>query len=164
MSDLARLLEEQLLLQQESFGLDPRQLEGVDRAEFVRWNVLALEDELHEAMQEIRWKPWVDESIRGEWVDRDAFMCELVDAFHFLMNLMLVAESAKLARNRVPASSAARYIADEFYERYMVKRVTNARRQAEGYTGEKDADGRELDRPELTAAQVEHLRRQNGTG
>lgn len=129
------LIAAQLELQLESFGLDPRRLDGEARAEFVRWNVLALEDELHEALAEIRWKPWA--VAQGAWVGRDAYVGELVDALHFLMNLLLVADVE-------PGEVAARYAA---------KRATNAARQAApgGYdsVATKDADGRALDEPTI---------------
>lgn len=145
-----RLLDLQLRLQQESFHLDPRRLEGQARAEFVRWNILALEDELHEAMQEMRWKLW-DHGAPGEWVDRDAFVKELVDALHFLLNLFLTADVER----------------DEVFTRYVAKRQVNASRQLEGYdaVASKDDAGRATDEPEpLTPAQREHLRRQSDNG
>lgn len=127
------LLNAQYDLQIDSFGLDPINLRGAHRAEFVRWNVLALTDELHEAMQEIKWKPWLTDGSAGEWVNRDAFVGELVDALHFLTNLFLLADAT----------------GDEISERYLAKRQVNANRQVDGYSGVKDADGRATDEPAL---------------
>ena len=108
-------LEAQLALQIESFGTDPRLLDDVQKTEWIRWNVLALEDELHEALAETGWKPWAT----SNHINRDAFVSELVDAFHFLMNLMLVVGCD----------------ADEFLAKYGEKRGINAKRQADGYDG-----------------------------
>lgn len=122
-------LELQASLQQNSFHLVPSQLRGDDRADFALWNAYALIDEISEAMQELKWKPWLTTG-RGAWVNRDHWVDELVDAMHFLANLLLIA-----------GVSGA-----ELRERYERKNATNARRQAEGYDGTKDADGREIDR------------------
>lgn len=108
-------LDAQHKLQVESFGNDPKTLTGDQKVEWIRWNVLALEDELHEALQEVGWKPWA----KSKHVNRDAYVSELVDAFHFLMNLMLVVDCS----------------ADEFLDKYFEKRKVNQKRQAEGYDG-----------------------------
>ena len=112
---LDKALEAQLQLQIKSFGQNPKELTDEQRVEWIRWNVLALEDELHEALAETGWKPWAT----SKHVNRDAFISELVDAFHFLMNLMLVVDCSS----------------DEFLEKYFEKRGINEKRQAEGYDG-----------------------------
>lgn len=108
-------LDAQHKLQIDSFGNDPKSLTDDQKVEWIRWNVLALEDELHEALQEVGWKPWA----KSKHVNRDAYISELVDAFHFLMNLMLVVDCS----------------ADEFLDKYFEKRKVNQKRQAEGYDG-----------------------------
>lgn len=108
-------LEAQHQLQINSYGKDPASLTGEERAEFIRWNILAAEDELHEALAEVGWKPWAT----SRPLNYGAFKGELVDAFHFFMNLMLVAGIT----------------ADEFLTAYQVKREKNAKRQIEGYDG-----------------------------
>lgn len=108
-------LDAQHNLQIDSFGNDPKSLTDDQKVEWIRWNVLALEDELHEALQEVGWKPWA----KSKHVNRDAYISELVDAFHFLMNLMLVVDCS----------------ADEFLDKYFEKRKVNQKRQAEGYDG-----------------------------
>jgi hypothetical protein len=137
--DMGRLLASQLELQQRSFSTDPRTLRGDARADYAEWNAFALEDEIHEAMQELKWKPWLTTG-RGDWVNRDAFVQELVDAFHFFMNLLLLA-------GVVDGVWTPQQLADEFTARYIEKREVNVRRQAEGYDGSKDGDGRALDEP-----------------
>jgi dimeric dUTPase (all-alpha-NTP-PPase superfamily) len=108
-------LKAQLELQIKSFGSDPTKLSDTEKLEWIRWNVLALADELHEALAETGWKPWA----KSKHINRDAYVSELVDAFHFLMNLMLVVDCS----------------ADEFLKKYFEKRGINADRQADGYDG-----------------------------
>lgn len=136
---LVRMIEEQLDLQVQSFTGDPRAMTGEQRAEFVRWNVLAACRELMEALEEHRWKPWLTDGSQGEWYDRDAFVREVVDAWHFVMNLLLTAAGPDVDPERVSV---------EFYEAYLAKRKVNAKRQEEGYDGVKDngsGSGREVD-------------------
>tara|TARA_R110000796_G_scaffold39383_4_gene98278 strand:+ start:8527 stop:8955 length:429 start_codon:yes stop_codon:yes gene_type:complete len=115
-------LKAQLELQKKSFGTDPTMLDDEQKMDFIRWNVLALEDELHEALAETGWKPWAT----SKHVNRAAYIAELVDAFHFLMNLMLVVDCS----------------ADEFLQKYAEKRKINVQRQVEGYDGVKGKCGR----------------------
>jgi dimeric dUTPase (all-alpha-NTP-PPase superfamily) len=108
-------LNAQWQLQVNSFGSDPKNLTDEQKLEWIRWNMLALMDELHEALAETGWKPWA----KSKHVNRDAFVSELVDAFHFLMNMMLAVDCN----------------ADEFLAKYFEKRGINAARQAAGYDG-----------------------------
>ena len=125
---LRALLTRQYQLQRTTFGLDPVRMGHMDRRIFVTWNTLALEDELHEALGELDWKPWVD----GEVFNRDAFMKELADAFHFFMNLLLVCGPSPDA---MPGEDIIYALAGEFIDRYYRKSVENARRQEHGYDG-----------------------------
>lgn len=81
----------------------------------IRENILACTDELHEAMNETGWKPWASES----FINNEAFRNELVDAWHFFMNLMILGGMT----------------ADDLYEGYLAKRKINAQRQIDGYDG-----------------------------
>lgn len=110
-----KALEAQHLMQVKSFGQDPKTLSDPEKLEWIRWNMLALMDELHEALAETGWKPWA----KSKHIERNAYVSELVDAFHFLMNLMLVVDCS----------------ADEFLAKYFEKRDVNVARQAEGYDG-----------------------------
>lgn len=112
---IAEMLELQRELQINSYGKDPATLEGDERMDFIRWNVLALEDELHEALAETGWKPWA----KSQHVNEQAFAGEMVDAWHFFMNLML----------------AAHMSAETLEEGYLAKRLKNAARQRAGYDG-----------------------------
>lgn len=113
--ELRDLFAAQHLLQTEAYKRDPQELEGEERTHFISWNVLALTDELHEVLAEVGWKPWAS----SRHVNEEAVKGELVDAFHFFMNLCIVVG--------MPA--------DELAERYWAKRAINAKRQAEGYDG-----------------------------
>lgn len=113
--ELSDALEAQWALQVEAYGKDPRKLSDAEKMDWVRWNVLALEDELHEALQETGWKPWAT----SQHLNQDAFRGELVDALHFFLNLMLAADIS----------------AEELLAGYQLKREKNAKRQADGYDG-----------------------------
>ena len=124
-------LELQLQLQTEAFGIDPPGLRSDARADYATWNSFAAEDELHEAMRELQWKPWANE--RGEWINRDAFVGEIVDVLHFVGNLLLMAGVQ----------------GDELWHRYRAKVNVNIERQRTpgGYDGRKGASGRAYDEP-----------------
>lgn len=120
---LVRMLKAQLQLQLESYGKDPRTLDGDERADFVRWNAFALEDEIHEALGEIGWKPWAT----SRHLNAEAFIKEMVDAWHFFMNLLLVAGGE--------LGLEPDELATMFEDRYFAKRKVNAQRQTDGYDG-----------------------------
>jgi len=115
MDRLEAMLDRQYDLQARVFKtLDP-DMSDEDKMAFVRTHVLALIDELHEALAETGWKPWAT----SNHLNADAFKGELVDAWHFFMNLMLVANMT----------------AEDLYVRYMDKQRVNRKRQADGYDG-----------------------------
>lgn len=116
---LSDWLSEQAKLQVIAYGQDPRELRGEERLEYIRWNVLALTDELHEALRETGWKPWSAD----DHVNFAAFNDELVDAFHFLANLILVANP----------NDGIDQIAKDFAFRYRRKVDKNIQRQVDGY-------------------------------
>jgi len=121
---LAVLLQKQADLQMHMKDGDPRLLEGEARTTFLQWNAFALTDELHEAMQEVGWKPWAT----SNHVNESAFLDERVDAFHFFMNMLL----AGTVYTDVDSLSAA------FFARYEAKHAKNIQRQQEGYDGVSD--------------------------
>jgi dimeric dUTPase (all-alpha-NTP-PPase superfamily) len=102
-------------LQVNTFKKDPKKLTGDEQMDWIRWNVLALEDELHEMLAETGWKPWAT----SKHVNRDAYVSELVDSFHFFMNLMLIVDCTP----------------EELLTKYFHKRKVNIKRQADGYDG-----------------------------
>lgn len=129
------LLRRQLALQRDAYGVDPYALEGEDRAEYVRFNVLAAIKELTEMLDQVDgWKPWQTERENaGEFKDHSAYVEEGVDVLHFLLNLLNVA--------RVDESVLEHL--------FIQKQRKNAARQRLGYSGvgyEFDAD-----HPQFTA-------------
>jgi hypothetical protein len=115
-------LDLQWRLQVGSFGIDPQKLDPEDRAVYVTWNSYALEDELHEATQEVGWKPWAT----SRHQNRDEFLKEIVDLMHFLGNLILTAS----APGQPPMELGA-----ELWELYQQKSAVNVQRQLQGYDG-----------------------------
>lgn len=75
---------------------------------------LALIDEVMEALRETSWKPWKQVKPR----DKDKLKEEIVDIWHFLINLTL---------------SAGFKDSKELYELFMAKNKTNHKRQDDGY-------------------------------
>lgn len=116
------LLHLQLEAQREGFASDPPRLDPEARADYIRWNILALEDELHEAMDEVGWKPWAT----SRHFNREPYLKELVDAYHFLMNLVLVA---------MEPGQNCDDLASEFARLYTKKREINLTRQKNKYDG-----------------------------
>lgn len=140
MSDLEDMLKLQLELQKSSMkDGNPQHLTGDDMATFMTWNAFALTGEVHEAMQEVGWKPWASNRSIAE----QAFLKEMVDAFHFFMNMLLCA---------LPDSPEV--IAEKFVTAYEEKNRENARRQEEGYTGTNKCPGCGRDLKEFMDLQV----------
>jgi dimeric dUTPase (all-alpha-NTP-PPase superfamily) len=77
----------------------------------------ALSDEVHEATNETGWKPWAT----SNHLNREAYLAELVDAWHFFMNMCLLADITP----------------DELYAGYLAKNQVNHDRQTNGYDGVK---------------------------
>lgn len=124
-------------------GHDVRMMTGAQRMEYIRLNILALEDELHEALAETNWKPW--SKAEPGFRDVSAYQGELIDCLCFLVNLMLV--------------SGMTY--DEAADRYAAKMSVNHARQDAGYDGSDKCDHckRALDEP-----QARSLRLTDGQG
>lgn len=80
-------LETTRQLQIEAYGKDPGELEGDERGSYWSDMHTALVDELSEFLAEVSWKPWANG--RGEIKNREAALGELVDAGHFLANLLI---------------------------------------------------------------------------
>jgi dimeric dUTPase (all-alpha-NTP-PPase superfamily) len=112
---LDEIFDRQLKLQTRSFGVDPFNLDPEAKVQFIKDMTLALEDELHEALGEVGWKPWAT----SRHINDKAFGGELVDALHFLVNLFL----------------AIGWSADEVLQAYLLKASKNEARQRRGYDG-----------------------------
>ena len=108
-------LSQQNSLQRDTYGIDYSKMNDEARIRNFKDMKLALEAELQEALDEMGWKPWAT----SRHFKKKAVQGELIDAYHFLMNLMLIAG-----------------MNDEMVdEMYMAKRDKNMDRQAEGYDG-----------------------------
>lgn len=117
---LAVMLEVQRMFQRRVasttlYTTDPNYVGEGKRIDEFKDMVLALQDELHEALGEIGWKPWAD----SRHFNVEAVQGELIDAWCFLMSLMLLAGLD----------------APTLYRKYMAKMSVNHKRQDEGYSG-----------------------------
>lgn len=99
---------------QARIGIDLDNMTDADRADALRVNAYALEDEIHEALRETRWKPWAKPG--PVFRDRAKYVEELVDSLHFFVNLCLHGGIS----------------ADELYREYLAKNLINHERQDSG--------------------------------
>lgn len=112
---LVTIYDWQHKMQVDTFKTNFERMTNEEVIEYIRWNTIALEDELHEALGEIGWKPWAE----SRHINREAYIGELIDALHFLLNLFIVVDAGPV----------------EIFERYAEKRARNITRQLEGYDG-----------------------------
>lgn len=122
---LGEMFELQGNLQRETYGahpsdiLEPIQYVGTNeypnRIQFIKDMCVALGDEMSEFLGEVGWKPWAT----SRHINFEAAQSELVDAFHFFMNLCMAVEMTP----------------DMLFEKYKAKRLKNIKRQEEGYDG-----------------------------
>ena len=99
-------------------GDEPQKINNL--IEYIRWNMLAIDDELAEMRQPLSWKPWqMDEP----YADREEVIKEAVDVLHFVANIIV-------------ACGGTDEELDHFYLQKMEK---NRQRQSVGY--EVKADG-----------------------
>jgi dUTPase len=110
-------------LQIEGYGRDPIRLGLYDKIDFLIWNMWACEDELHEAMREVGWKPWAT----SRHFNREAFVEEIVDVLHFVGNMLLTA-----------GVLGVEDLAIEVWDKYQKKAAINLERQRVGYDGVSD--------------------------
>lgn len=108
-------------LQARFFEGDPADFNQEEVIQFLIWNSFAVEDELHEMMQEIGWKPWAT----SNHINREAALKEMVDLLHFVGNIL----------------RALRVTGKELTIAYKAKQFKNAMRQVDGYDGVKDKCG-----------------------
>lgn len=110
---LGEMFELQGDLQKNTYGMHPTDItDPEERIQFLKDMNLALQDELHEFLAESGWKPWAT----SRHVNEEAAKGELVDAFHFFMNLCM----------------GVGMTPDELFTRYKAKRLKNIKRQVEG--------------------------------
>lgn len=107
-------------LQQECYGVDYANFSGDDNdslnsvIEYLRWNMLAVDDELAEVRKAISWKPWQHDE---PYVDRQEVLKECVDVLHFVANIICAVGATD----------------DELNKEYLNKMQKNADRQNKGY-------------------------------
>jgi len=82
--------------------------------EYLRWNMLAVDDELAEMRQAISWKPWQHDA---PYADREEVIKEAVDVLHFVANIIV-------------AAGGTDEMLDKFY---LEKMERNKQRQLDGY-------------------------------
>lgn len=112
---LAIMLNMQSELQERSYGQRIEELTGEARIQMFKEMYVALVDELHEALGEMGWKAWATSKHFRE----PAVQGELIDAWHFFMNLLILAGLDP----------------EKMFEMYMAKHDKNKKRQEEGYDG-----------------------------
>lgn len=119
---LARMLAAQKDLQVRVYGHNFKEMTLQERVDFIKENVLALTDELHELLAETSWKPWA----KSEFLNTDKVVSELTDAWHFMMNIMIAT---------MPWLSPGD-MAEVLTKSYEQKRAVNVQRQEDGYDGQ----------------------------
>ena len=114
---ITHMLENQREMQENVYGdgTPTHKLPDLERMDYIRTQVLALENELHEFLGETGWKPWA----KSNHINAEACKGELVDAWHFFMNLM----------NHVEMTS------EDLVNGYWTKQKKNRDRQTAGYDG-----------------------------
>jgi len=113
-------LEATSKLQQDCYNVDYAKLHSDDHdslravIEYLRWNMLAIDDELAEVRKAISWKPWQHDD---PYVDRREVLKECVDVLHFVANIICAVGGTD----------------EELNAEYLAKMQKNADRQKKGY-------------------------------
>lgn len=113
-------LQKTLQLQADVYDVDYASLHGNSPdnlnalIEYIRWNMLAIDDELAEVRKAISWKPWQHDE---PYADRKEIVKECVDVLHFVANILCAAGATD----------------DELDSEYLAKMQKNADRQRNGY-------------------------------
>lgn len=108
-------------LQTETYGYNFQRMTPTERIRYIKDMKLALDAELQEALDETAWKPWARHPDR--WINRDAYVGEMVDVLHFFINMLLV------------LGDDPQDLAIEVTRRYHDKHDVNQQRQVDGYDG-----------------------------
>lgn len=121
MEKLEQMLETQCKFQ-ERLGINFETMTMRERVAFIKEHSIHLNQEINEMLYELPYfKPWKDYTDITE-ADEIAALCkaqmELVDAWHFFMNILMALELWD----------------EDFFEMYMMKNKENHRRQDVGYT------------------------------
>lgn len=102
-------------LQQRYIGKHPAELKGDELVQYLKDMAYAAEDEIHEMMDEVDWKPWTP----GNSVNFQRAKQEMIDEWHFFMNRWLALGGTS----------------DEFVTMYFAKAQKNHGRIDSGYDG-----------------------------
>ena len=78
------LIEDQQYREGRTRAPNPSRWSNEEKIQYLKDMILAGEDELHEAMAEMGWKPWAS----SRHINRDAVVSELVDTMQFIMNML----------------------------------------------------------------------------
>lgn len=115
--NLYEMFRLQYEMQRDTYGIDYANLTDEQRIQHFKEMKHALDSEMWEAMDEMGWKPWAT----SRHFNTAAVQGELVDAWHFFMNLCLIAGMSPF----------------DLIEGYRKKREKNIARQqaAGGYDG-----------------------------
>lgn len=124
---LSRQFELQRHMARQNRAVDPTDpnLTQEARIQFIKDMVMALQSELQEFLQEIGWKPWAT----SRHINGEPAIKELVDAWHFFMNLMLAISPF------LPDIDNEETLATRFTELYLAKNQVNWERASGNYTG-----------------------------
>lgn len=115
MDRLEEMLAMQRDFQRSINGYEAEHQGPVTRITNFKESLFALEHELHEAVDEMGWKSWAT----SRHFNTERVQAELVDVWHFFMNLMIHAGMS----------------ADDLYQQFLTKHEVNWRRQQDGYDG-----------------------------
>lgn len=107
---------------QEKVGFNFDEMSEKEKSSYIKEMMLWTSDEMSEALHELKfakgWSKKYDSWTEDETAEKeDKFKDEMVDAFHFFMNILI----------------AAGMDANELYERYIEKNKINILRQETGY-------------------------------
>lgn len=119
MASLLALLRAQEQLQHH-YGYKFEEMTVEERITFIKEQAIALTDEVHEALGEIKWKSW---TAGDPYINETSYLNELTDALHFLMNMMLATGHGADALSSMMAT------------RYFEKNSRNHKRADDGYDG-----------------------------
>lgn len=121
-NDHLKTMMEMQLSFQEKVGFNLKEMETRERSEYIKEMILWTNDEMGEALHELpfakgwskKYDSWDDKKIEEQM---DKFRKEMVDSFHFFMNILL----------------AAGMDAEMLFNEYLEKNKINIERQNEGY-------------------------------
>jgi dimeric dUTPase (all-alpha-NTP-PPase superfamily) len=107
----------EIFRKQELFQLalkyDVTKMTDKERVEYIKWNSIAMFDEICESLRETPWKPWK----KKQSLNIERYREELIDLLHFFVNACLVSGMT----------------ADDLFDKYCTKMKENIDRQMMKY-------------------------------